>query len=410
MSLYPTVNALDDYAVGFNRYVNNLKAEDIASGKFFGLAKVDITPPKDLYIPVLPDNSGGKLLFHLNEMKEKTFTSVELKLALSLGYKIDKIYSALQYRKHTGLMKDYVEFFLKMKIQNNKHYTAEECERINKTHTDLGLNIHIRSEDTTKNPGMKALSKLCLNSLWGKFGQRVELDSYDHFSEWNKLLAILTNDKVKTKAWHIITDRCVELRYTEDINYDIEPEYGSEITAAFTTANARFRLMSMLLWLDPSQLIYCDTDSVIFRYDPGNPEHKYPKNDERDIPDNVRFGDALGEWENEFGEDEWIDEIVVGGAKSYSYRTNKGKIVIKQKGITLDSANSKLFTFETVKDVVLKGVKVESEKRFQFTWNNKTKDIETKYISRTVRATTDTKRVVLGNYDTFPFGYSLKQL
>ena len=56
------------------------------------------------------------------------------------------------------------------------------------------------------------------------------------------------------------------MRYNDDINYDIEPEYGSEITAAFTTANARIRLMSMLLWLDKSQLVYCDTDSVIFIY------------------------------------------------------------------------------------------------------------------------------------------------
>ena len=45
----------------------------------------------------------------------------------------------------------------------------------------------------------------------------------------------------------------------------------------------------------------------------------------------------------------------VGGAKSYSFRTNKGKIVIKQKGITLDAANSRIFTFERVRDIVLKG-------------------------------------------------------
>ncbi len=35
------------------------------------------------------------------------------------------------------------------------------------------------------------------------------------------------------------------------------------------------------------------------------------------------------EWRNEFDEDEWIIEIVIGGAKSYSYVTNKGKIIIK---------------------------------------------------------------------------------
>ena len=53
--------------------------------------------------------------------------------------------------------------------------------------------------------------------------------------------------------------------------------------------------MSMLVWLDPSQLNYCEIDSVIFGYDPTNPKHKSLKNDERDT-DNVRFGDVLGEW------------------------------------------------------------------------------------------------------------------
>ena len=110
----------------------------------------------------------------------------------------------------------------------------------------------------------------------------------------------------------------------------------------------------MLNWLHPSQLDYCDTDSVIFLYDENNKNHKYPTNDDKTKPANIQFGDALGEWENEFSNDEWIDEIVVGGAKSYSYKTNKGKITIKQKGITLDRANSYVFTFENVKTVVEK--------------------------------------------------------
>ena len=149
VSLYPTVNALDDYAVGFNRYVN-ITVEDIKSGKFFGVAKVNITPPKKLYVPVLPDNSDGKLLFHLNKMENKTFSSVELQYALEKGYTINKIHSALQYDRYTGLMKDYVEFFLKLKIENNEHYSSEECEQINKSHKDLGLSFEIKSENTQK--------------------------------------------------------------------------------------------------------------------------------------------------------------------------------------------------------------------------------------------------------------------
>jgi hypothetical protein len=147
----------------------------------------------------------------------------------------------------------------------------------------------------------------------------------------------------------------------------------------------------MLDWLHPSQLIYCDTDSVIFAYDKNNKNHKYPSNDAHDLPANVKFGDALGEWESEMKGNNYIKEVCVGGAKSYSYieynpDTHEEKIVIKQKGITLDRANSNKFTFEAVKDMVLNKTVIESEKRYQFTWNTSTKDIETRYISRTVHS------------------------
>ena len=109
VSLYPTVNSLDPYAVGFKKPVNISDEEDlinkIKTGDFFGVAKVDITPPTDLYIPVLPDNSNGKLLFHLNPLTAKTYASVELKRALEKGYIITKIYSAYEYKRFDGLMK-----------------------------------------------------------------------------------------------------------------------------------------------------------------------------------------------------------------------------------------------------------------------------------------------------------------
>ena len=74
-----------------------------------------------------------------------------------------------------------------------------------------------------------------------------------------------------------------------------------------------------------------------------------PDNNDTTKHVHVNFGNALGEWENEFNEDEWIVEMIVAGAKSYSYRTNKGKIAIRVKGITLDRATSDIFTFERIK-------------------------------------------------------------
>ena len=143
----------------------------------------------------------------------------------------------------------------------------------------------------------------------------------------------------------------------------------------------------------------------MFICDSKNPKHKLPTNLAVDLPENLRFGNALGEWEDEFKSNEWIDEIVVGGAKSYSYKTNKGKIVIKQKGITLDVANSNVFTFENVRDIVLKDIPLVSVPRYSFRMNEKTKDIITVDMKRTAKMTVDTKRNVHADYSTTPYGY-----
>jgi hypothetical protein len=80
-SEYPTVNALDDYPVDFKQ-VYKPTIEEIMDDSFIGIVKCSVVPPKDLYIPVLPDrvkaaDGSEKLLFHLNPMKG-VWASVEL--------------------------------------------------------------------------------------------------------------------------------------------------------------------------------------------------------------------------------------------------------------------------------------------------------------------------------------------
>lgn len=84
VSLYPTVNVLNNYAVGYSDY-RKVTPNDIINDKFFGIVKCVVFPSKQLLTPVLPDNSKGKLLFDLNPLYDKTFASVELKSALKKG-------------------------------------------------------------------------------------------------------------------------------------------------------------------------------------------------------------------------------------------------------------------------------------------------------------------------------------
>ena len=43
--------------------------------------------------------------------------------------------------------------------------------------------VSLDGEKIEKNPGMRALAKLCLNSFWGKFGQRLNLKQSQFFHE-----------------------------------------------------------------------------------------------------------------------------------------------------------------------------------------------------------------------------------
>ena len=77
VSLYPTVNALDDYTVDFARQVTKTP-KDALIGSFFGAAEVDITAPNNLHVPVPAANSEGRLLFHVRPLEKKTYPSIDL--------------------------------------------------------------------------------------------------------------------------------------------------------------------------------------------------------------------------------------------------------------------------------------------------------------------------------------------
>ncbi len=63
-----------------------------------------------------------------------------------------------------------------------------------------------------------------------------------------------------------------------------------------------------------------------------NPEN--PKHVEEAMKKGIEFGDGLGQWEDEFKGKDYITEVVVGGAKSYSFKTasEQKQLNRKEKG------------------------------------------------------------------------------
>ena len=106
---------------------------------------------------------------------------------------------------------------------------------------------------------------------------------------------------------------------------------------AFTTCHARLKLYSYLQTLG-EQVLYYDTDSVIYKWSAGLPK--------------VPTGDFLGDLKDELNGDHII-EFVSGGPKNYAYQTADDKTECKVRGFTLNVRGKKTLNFDTVKKTIL---------------------------------------------------------
>ncbi len=349
-SLYPWVNKYCQYPVGHPEIITT----DFKNiNEYFGIAKVKMLPPRGLYHPVLPYRSNGKLKFPLcrtcadtenqspctcNE-GERTMTGTwctpEIETALRQGYKIQKIYEVYHWNESThydpetregGLFSKYINTFLKFKQE------ASGSPDWISTPEDTAKYIHdyfekegvpLDESNIQKNPGLRLWPNLCLNSFWGKFGQRLNMrqTKFFHETEVDEFFQTLSDQTKDVLNFHIVSDDTIQIEWTYKKDCLPEDNKTNIYLATFTTCGARLKLYSVLEDLD-RRVLYYDTDSVIYVSRPG----------QCDPP----LGDFLGELTDELDGGEHIVGVCVGWPKNYAYKTNKNEETCKVRGFTLN--------------------------------------------------------------------------
>ena len=223
-SLYPSVMLKNIPLPQSGRY--NEKGYINGIIKYMGVTRVNITCPEDIDKPLLPKRLDGKLIFPTGTF-EGVYTHAELNKALKLGYEINDIKEQMVYTKSKKLFKDYVESLYKK-----------------------------RKEQKKNNDPMEKVTKLLLNSLYGKFGMRKVTKT--------KILRddeTLTNELMKEE----IGDKIFELK-NGYVTWREEEEYNGKfcypIIASYITAYARLKMYD---YINRDDVIYTDTDSVIMK-------------------------------------------------------------------------------------------------------------------------------------------------
>jgi hypothetical protein len=423
-SLYPWVCKYCKFPVGHPEVFNeNIDVKNVKN--YCGLIKCKVLPPRKMFHPVLPVKMHGKLLFPLcyscclnknvkecNHLREErcfigTWVSEEIILALENGYKIQKIYEIWHYpetskydpsTKMGGLFTKYINAFLKLKQESSGWpswvKTDEDCNKyIDEYMQKEGIKLD--ENNICINKGLRSLAKLCLNSFWGKFGQRNNLRKTTHTDKSEDFFSLISSEEKIITNVTFPTAEIAEIQWEQEENFASSTETTNVVLAAFTTAHARIALFKILEKLG-TNVCYYDTDSVI-----------YIENNQTPF---IPTGDFLGDLTDEIEENNHIVEFVSGGPKNYAYKLYKPnsdghQYICKVKGISLNFSSCKIINFESIKNMVHhNNKKYEITNPCQISRNKNTTNIISSPLTKTYQFQYD-KRVIRKNFLTYPYGY-----
>ena len=108
------------------------------------------------------------------------------------------------------LFKGYIRRFMKIKLEASKYdFKNEKEEKEFKDKIKESLDIDI--EHFEYSAGLRAIAKLCLNSLWGRFSQRTNMSQTKYVTEVAEFYEILLDDRLDNINFQFINDDMAQM-------------------------------------------------------------------------------------------------------------------------------------------------------------------------------------------------------
>jgi hypothetical protein len=163
--------------------------------------------------------------------------------------------------------------------------------------------------------------KLCMNSLYGKFGQGLMINN-KICSTSVEISRIVSNPECMVVGWELVGDKVL-------IKYNKKGEEHSSIGSlvrfsSYISAVARCNLSNMMRELGHEHIYYCDTDSIFT---------------DAEIPEKYISQTELGKWKYETKD---ITEAKFLAPKTYYYKSND-HVCMKAKGQPQNELTTDIF-------------------------------------------------------------------
>lgn len=360
-SMYPAVCASKMMPIGnptifFGESCDRSRLHPQHRDRYFGYIRCRVEPHPDCLLGLLPEHKENKLIFDVKP-KIGVWFSEEIYLAMQNGYRVTHLFEVFHFdanNRSDTYFRGYMSFFMRIKQESEgwkkagascDHPSPEEQQQvIERLYVENNkLVARMRPECVAKNEVRRALAKLNLNCLWGKFGQNDE--------ERTKHTIISSYDKwVKEVHGNVMVDResiryrqmpgGVYMCYYKEKKETITPNaYVNVWICSAVTSWSRIILHSQMLKIGPERILYCDTDSIVFY--------------QARTDDRVLTSRGLGNWANEMESGNCIDEFIALAPKTYMLVTRHTPTgVVKAKGVRMTISNQVKTTKEILKILV----------------------------------------------------------
>lgn len=359
-SLYPSVYAHHPLPIGHPTHILGFQIDrsrfhPTASNRYYGYARIKVVPNKSDLIGLLPqrDQKSGRLYFPVYPM-EGCWGTEEIYLAMQNGYTVEEIYELYYWdeRNYSNLhFAAYVNYFFQLKQEAEgwvklgasceNPSEEEQNEIVERLYRQNGNLARIRPNMVRKNAVLRSLAKLYLNSLWGKFAQKSSKTQHTTIYGTQQFLALWNNKKIDQSKcfFREISPGVYKTSYNLKNEFVNPVRHGNLFIAAKVTETARCVLHKKMLQVGPENIIYCDTDSIIFLY-----------NQLMGILTDV----GLGKWTNEYPS-HVIEHVYALAPKLYSLKLSQNdnsKEVFRAKGIQMTIENQQKMIFDAIKPLI----------------------------------------------------------
>ena len=332
-SLYPYICSFRRLPIGKPSFIfgNRIRAEKLNPdhpNRYFGYAKVKIIANRNDRIGLLPSRDvNSRLQFHVLN-KIGWWHTEEIYLAIQNGYVIDEVYQVIHFNENetsNTYFRGYMQYWLQIKLECEGWKKDRVCLNI---YRENGYIAKPRKENVRKNPVLRQIAKIFLNCLWGKLCQDINTTCSTDIFRYQDVYDMLFRSDLNPNEMklRVTATNVFKLNYTKE-KQDCSPNPRFNLfVGASVTAWARCYLQERMLFIGADNLLYCDTDSIIF--------HRLP---DAQIP----IGKGLGNWTNEY-EGKRIKRFYAIAPKFYTIFTDDGSQTIKCKGIWLTIKNREL--------------------------------------------------------------------